>query len=162
MPQLDWTTFLSQAFWLLISFCALWFLLANFITPKLANVVEQRKRKIDDYVQKADALNAAAQDSLDKYNKTLANAKAVAEKQLSDGKAELKAQLSAAENQMAQILNQKIADNELLLASEKKDTLMQIENISQDLAYSVLQKLGFVKISRQDIAAVVQKEKDNG
>ena len=63
---------------------------------------------------------------------------------------------------MAQILNQKIADNELLLASEKKDTLMQIENISQDLAYSVLQKLGFVKISRQDIAAVVQKEKDNG
>ena len=162
MPQLDWSTFVSQAFWLLVCFCALWFLLSKLVTPKLADVIEQRKRKIDDYIQKADALNSAAKISLNKYNETLANAKADAEKKLGDGRLELKAKLAETEQNMTAELNKKIADNEFLLASEKKDTMLQIENISQDLAYSILQKLGFAGISRQDIANVAQREKNNG
>lgn len=162
MPQLDWSTFLSQAFWLIVCFCTLWFLLSEFVMPKLANVIEQRKRKIDDYVQKADALSAAANASLNKYNETLATAKAEAEKKLNDGKIEIKNQLSETERKMTAELNQKIADNEFLLASEKKDTMLQIENIAQDLAYNILQKLGFVNISQHDVAMISQKEKENG
>lgn len=162
MPQLDWSTFVSQAFWLLVCFCTLWFLLSKLVTPKLADVIEQRKRKIDDYIQKADAFNSAAKVSLNKYNETLANAKADAEKKLGDGRLELKAKLAETEQNMTAELNKKIADNEFLLASEKKDTMLQIENISQDLAYSILQKLGFAGISRQDIANVAQREKNNG
>lgn len=162
MPQLDWSTFASQAFWLIVCFCALWGLLAHLVTPKLADVIEQRKRKIADYVQKAEAFNAAAKDSLNKYNETLAEAKAKAEKQLSDGRYELKKQLEAKNRQMTEQLNQKIADNEFVLASEKKATLLQIEDISEDLAYSILQKLGFANISRQDVARVAVKGKENG
>jgi F-type H+-transporting ATPase subunit b len=130
--------------------------------PKLTDVIEQRKRKIDDYVQKADALSAAAKASLNKYNETLASAKANAEQKLNNGKVELKNQLSEKEQKMTEELNKKIADNEFLLASEKKDTMLQIENIAQDLAYNILQKLGFANISHQDIAAIAQKEKENG
>ena len=57
---------------------------------------------------------------------------------------------------------QKIADSELALAKEKKETLQQIEVISQDLAYAVLQKIGFTEISRQNIAQIAQEEKNNG
>ena len=162
MPQLDWSTFVSQAFWLVVCFCALWVILAYGILPKLAEVVEQRKRKITDYIQKADSLSAAAKESLDKYNKTLAAAKEHAERQLSDGRIKIKQQLEATNRQMTAQLNKKIADNEFLLASEKKETLLQIENISQDLAYDILQKLGFSHISRQDVAQVALKEKENG
>ena len=56
-------------------------------------------------------------------------------------------------------LNRKIADNEFLLAKEKKNTLQQIENISEDLAFEIVQKLGFSNITRQDIALTAQKEK---
>ena len=162
MPQLDWSTFISQAFWLLVCFCTLWFLLSRFIMPKLADIIEQRKRKIDDYVQKADALSTAAKTSLNKYTETLASAKADAEEKLNNGKVELKNQLSETERKMTAELNQKIADNEFLLASEKKDTMLHIENIAQDLAYNILQKLGFTNISHQDVAVIAQKEKDNG
>ncbi|MBQ9034496.1 MAG: hypothetical protein IJ099_00865 [Alphaproteobacteria bacterium] len=162
MPQLDWSTFVSQAFWLIVCFCALWAMLAFWIMPKLANVVEQRKRKIVDYVQKADFFNTAAKNSLNKYNETLAAAKAQAERQLSDGRAELKKQLESTNRQMTEQLNKKIADNEFLLASEKNETLLQIEDISQELAYSILQKLGFLNISREEVAKVALKEKNNG
>jgi F-type H+-transporting ATPase subunit b len=162
MPQLDWSTFVSQAFWLIVCFCALWAMLAFLVMPKLANVVELRKRKIVDYVQKADSFNTAAKNSLNKYNETLAAAKAQAEQQLSDGRAELKKQLESTNRQMTEQLNKKIADNEFLLASEKNETLLQIEDISQELAYSILQKLGFLNISREEVAKVALKEKNNG
>ena len=159
MPQLDWSTFLSQAFWLIVCFCALWAALSVLVMPKIADVVEQRKRKIDDYIQKADQLNAQAKDSLDKYNQTLATAKAEAEQELKNGRAELRAQLTETERNMTAEINQRIADKEFLLAKEKKDTMQQIEGISQNLAYDILQKLGFSAISKQDVARVAQEEK---
>ena len=162
MPQLDWSTYLSQAFWLLVCFCALWILLANLVTPKLADVIEQRKRKINDYVEKAEQLNRQAQNSLLKYQQTLAEAQAQAQKQLDIGRAELKAKLDAKAAKMTKEINQKIADSELDLATEKQETLQQIEAISQDLAYHIVQKLGFNNISKKDIALIALEEKDNG
>ena len=162
MPQLDWSTYLSQAFWLLVCFCALWILLANLVTPKLADVIEQRKRKINDYVEKAEQLNRQAQNSLLKYQQPLAEAQAQAQKQLDIGRAELKAKLDAKAAKMTKEINQKIADSELVLATEKQETLQQIEAISQDLAYHIVQKLGFNNISKKDIALIALEEKDNG
>ncbi len=162
MPQLDWSTYLSQAFWLLVCFCALWILLANLVTPKLADVIEQRKRKINDYVEKAEQLNRQAQNSLLKYQQTLAEAQAQAQKQLDIGRAELKAKLDAKAAKMTKEINQKIADSELVLATEKQETLQQIEAISQDLAYHIVQKLGFSNISKKDIVLIALEEKDNG
>lgn len=162
MPQLDWSTYISQAFWLLVCFCSLWFLLSVLVTPKLADVIEQRKRKINDYVQKADELNLRAQKSLEKYNQTLIAAQNEAKQKLDAGRNELKNKLDAKTQKMAADINQKIADSELALAKEKKETLQQIEVISQDLAYAVLQKIGFTEISRQNIAQIAQEEKNNG
>ena len=57
MPQLETSTYLSQFFWLITSFLTLWFFMAWFIIPKIEEVMEQRRRKIDDYVQKAEKIN---------------------------------------------------------------------------------------------------------
>ncbi|MBQ8670974.1 MAG: hypothetical protein IJ525_00445 [Alphaproteobacteria bacterium] len=157
MPQLDFATYLSQAFWLIVCFCFLWAVLANFITPKIADIQEQRKRKIDDFIQKADKLNKQAQKSLDKYNNALNEAKNVAEKQIEAGKSELKNYLDEAERKSAIKLGKKIADSELLVAKEKKETMQQIEIIAQDLSFDIVQKLGFSHISKQDIANISKK-----
>ncbi len=162
MPQLELSSYISQMFWLLLSFCVLWFLLSTFIVPKLADVVEQRKRKINEYVQRADALNAQAQNSLEKYNETISLAQKQAEESKNKSKEELKAYLQKTEADMSERLNKKIADNEFLLATEKNNTLQQIEVIAQDLAYQIVQKLGFANISKQDIAALTHKDKANG
>ena len=162
MPQLELSSYISQMFWLLLSFCVLWFLLSTFIVPKLADVVEQRKRKINEYVQRADALNAQAQNSLEKYNETISLAQKQAEESKNKSKEELKAYLQKTEADMSERLNKKIADNEFLLATEKNNTLQQIEVIAQDLAYQIVQKLGFANISKRDIAALTHKDKANG
>ena len=158
MPQLDPSSYISQVFWLLVSFCLLWFLLAYFVMPKIADVVEQRKRKIDEYIQKADALNLQAKASLERYHDTLAEAEETAQKEIAAGKKQLKEYLHNAESKLAKELNQKIADNEFTLAREKRETLQQIEFIAQDLAYEIVHKLGFKQISRAEIAQIALKD----
>ena len=49
-----------------------------------------------------------------------------------------------------------------MLATEKNTTLQQIEVIAEDLAYQIVQKLGFNNISKQDIANLAQEEKLHG
>ena len=75
MPQLDLSTYASQAFWMILSFSVLWILLSVFVTPKITDILEQRKRKMDDYIRKAEKLNQQAKLSLEKYEKALNDAK---------------------------------------------------------------------------------------
>ena len=94
---------------------------------------------------------------MDKYNNALNEAKNVAEKQIEAGKSELKNYLDEAERKSAIKLGKKIADSELLVAKEKKETMQQIEIIAQDLSFDIVQKLGFSHISKQDIANISKK-----
>ncbi len=162
LPQLDLSTYSTQIFWMLLCFSLLWILMSVFVTPKIADVVEQRKRKINEYIQKADKLNNQAKEALDRYNETMAQAEKKAEQEIEKERSELKTYLKDTENNMSAQLNKKIADNEFNLAKEKKNTLMQIETIAEDLAFEIVQKLGFSTISRQNISEIAHKDKING
>lgn len=151
MPQLDLSTFASQAFWMVLSFCLLWILLSIFVTPKIADVLEQRKRKIDDYIRKAEKLNQQAKASLAKYEQALNEAKQKAAASIAENQKESASFLVAEEKLLNEHLNKQIADSEFKLATEKKETLLQIESLSQNLAFEIVQKLGFTNISKKDI-----------
>lgn len=151
MPQLDLSTFASQAFWMVLSFCLLWILLSIFVTPKIADVLEQRKRKIDDYIRKAEKLNQQAKASLAKYEQALNEAKQKAAASIAENQKESASFLVAEEKLLNERLNKQIADSEFKLATEKKETLLQIESLSQNLAFEIVQKLGFTNISKKDI-----------
>lgn len=151
MPQLDLSTFASQAFWMVLSFCLLWILLSIFVTPKIADVLEQRKRKIDDYIRKAEKLNQQAKASLVKYEQALNEAKQKAAASIAENQKESASFLAAEEKLLNERLNKQIADSEFKLATEKKETMLQIESLSQNLAFEIVQKLGFTNISKKDI-----------
>ncbi len=161
MPQLDLSTFASQAFWMVLCFSLLWIMLSIFITPKITDVLEQRKRKIDDYIRKAEKLNQQAKTSLEKYEQALNEAKIKASADIAANQKESAAFLAAEEKMLNERLNKQIADSEFKLATEKKETLQQIESLSQNLAFEIVQKLGFTQISKEDIAnAAAQKGND--
>ncbi len=161
MPQLDLSTFASQAFWMVLCFSLLWIMLSIFITPKITDVLEQRKRKIDDYIRKAEKLNQQAKTSLEKYEQALNEAKIKASADIAANQKESADFLAAEEKMLNERLNKQIADSEFKLATEKKETLQQIESLSQNLAFEIVQKLGFTQISKEDIAnAAAQKGND--
>lgn len=158
MPQLDLSTYASQAFWMVLCFSLLWLLLSIFITPKIADVLEQRKRKIDDYIRKAEKLNQQAKASLEKYEQTLNEAKAKAAADIAANQKESAAFLAEEERLLNERLSKQIADSEFKLAKEKKETMQQIQNLSQNLAFDIVQKLGFAQITENDVEAVAAQK----
>ena len=71
MPQLDVSTYSSQLFWLVICFFSMYFIMAKLIIPRIADIMEQRQNKIDDYISRADEVKRQAEESLEKYRSAL-------------------------------------------------------------------------------------------
>ena len=141
MPQLDTSTYLSQFFWLITSFLSLWFFMAWFIIPKIEEVMEQRRRKIDDFVQKAEKINKQALVSLNKYEKALAKAKSEAQTAIEQNKKHLEETVINRHTEIEELLNKKIADTEFMLAKERQETISAIDEISFKIAEQILIKL---------------------
>ena len=99
MPQLDTSSFTSQLFWLIICFFSMMFIMSKFIIPKISEIMEQRQRKIDSYLNKAADFKQQAEAALLKYQDALAKATAKADKSLADTKTEMEQLISNRQNE---------------------------------------------------------------
>lgn len=155
MPQLETSTFLSQIFWLLITFFSLWFMMSWFIIPRIEEIIEQRRQKIDSYIQKAEKINKLALQSLEKYEKSLQKAKQEAEERIAQNKAELSQSIAEKHAEIEDILNRKIADNEYMLAKERIDTLSAINDISLSLASEIISRLDIEPVDKEKLKMTI-------
>ena len=75
MPQLDSSSFISQIFWLFISFGLLYLLIAKFVFPSTSFVLFSRSKKIDDDLKLAQDLNEEAENIKKECDNLLQEAK---------------------------------------------------------------------------------------
>lgn len=142
MPQLDSSSFVSQIFWLTITFLILWFVMSFFIVPRIAEIIDERQKKIDTDVQKAEKVNQKALQILNRYEAMVEKANETINKELSEKKAQIEASAELKKAEISQYLSQKIADNETLIKKEREETLKAVNDISAQTAELILQKLG--------------------
>lgn len=159
MPQLEISTYLTQIFWVLITFISFWLIMDKVIIPRIAEQIEARKRKYDDFILKAEEINKKAIASLEQYEKVLAAAKSKASEEISRNEAELKRFIVEREESINQQLKEKVAENEAMLQREKEETFKKIEELAETTALSVLEKLGIDSISITDIKNAVENKK---
>ena len=67
LPQLDYSTYASQIFWLTLTFVALYFFLASIVIPKLGGIIEERQAKIKNDLDEAQKLQKEAESTQKKY-----------------------------------------------------------------------------------------------
>ena len=79
MPQLDVTSYLPQLVWLAISFVALYFLMAKLALPRIADVLEERSKRREDNLARAEELQAEAEAAAEAYERVLAEARGTAQ-----------------------------------------------------------------------------------
>jgi len=145
MPQLDSSSFISQIFWLTVTFLTLWFVMSLFIIPRIAEIIDERRQKIETNIQKAERLNKQAMLSLERYEQSIEQAKKDIDDRISAEKEQLEASFELKKAEVNQYLNQKIADNETIIKKEREETLKEVHRISEDIAELILQKLGIAQ-----------------
>ena len=157
MPQLNPTWFLSQFFWLCICFFTMLFLMSKIFIPKIKDILEQRQRKIDDYLVKAHQIKEQAEEALKKYQDALAQASAEANEALENSRKEMNAYILKKQDELNAKLNARIADGEAQIKKARENAVKEMTNISQDWALDIVAKLDLSKIDADDIKNGIKK-----
>jgi len=160
MPQLEISTYITQIFWLLTTFMSLWFVMDKVVIPRIAEKIEARKRKYDDFIRKAEEINQEALNTLKQYESKLAMAKSKASEQIAQNERIIKEIIAAKEDEINQQLKQKMAESEKLLSAERAEIMERIEAMSKETAYMISNKLDLTFITKADIdEAFTEKDK---
>ena len=96
LPQLDFTTFGNQIFWLLVTLVVIYFVLSRIALPRIAAVLAERQGAITIDLAAAEDLKVKAVEAEQAYLKALADARTEAQTIVGQAKAEIKAELDAA------------------------------------------------------------------
>lgn len=157
MPQLDPTWYVSQLFWLCVCFFTMLFIMGKIIAPRIADILAQRQRKIDDYLVKAHQIKEQAEESLQKYHEALAKATAEADDALAQTHRELADYISKKQDDLAKKLNAKISEGEAQINAQKELALKEVYKIAEVLAVDVVEKMGLKQISSQNLKDSLKK-----
>lgn len=161
MPQLDFSIFPSQFFWLCVSFFLMLFIMSKFIIPKTAEMINLRKAKIDADLEAAAELKKKVEKTLEKYNLALKKATDEANVSLQKTREDLADTIERRQAELSAELNREIVAGEKKINAAKQKALDGIEDMVAELAPLVLQKLGVVKVSAKEIQTALQSGKEN-
>jgi F-type H+-transporting ATPase subunit b len=159
MPQLDFSVFPSQFFWLVVNFLLMLFIMSKFIIPKTAEMINLRKEKIDGDLEKAAEIKKKVEEMVEKYNEALKNANLKANISLQKTKDELNETIIRRQEDLSAKINAEIEAGEEKIANSKIKALQKIEETSAELAIDVLEKLGFGGIKIKDAKIALMKLK---
>ena len=161
MPQLDISTFTSQLFWLCVCFFSMLFIMSKIIVPKIADIMDQRQRKIDGYLNKAHTLTLEAEEALKKYQDALADATREAGLAIAQTQNELAGYMQQKQDELNLKLQKKIEQGEAEINKNKEEALTKVKEVSEDLALEIVNKIGLSVIKPKDIKEAVKNVRIN-
>ena len=157
MPQLNPEFFISQIFWLLITFSFLLFFLWKISLPRISKVLEKRENKINNDIEIAKKLQAEAELIQNEIDKQLSNARDQANNIIKESTRNLKnitaIELAKVDNE----LSKKIDESSVIIGHNKKESIKNISNQIFEITKLALSKLSSVPVNDKEINDYVTK-----
>ena len=155
MPQLDPTYWASQAFWLILTFTVLYISIAKLYLPKIKNNLDDRERKIKEDLDSANKFKELSELKLKEYEKILENSKKEVIKIHLDSKNKLDKDIQTKKDMMDKEIETEITKAQQEINELKKNSILDIQNISKDLASNIIENISGDKLNESSIKATV-------
>jgi len=155
MPQLDPTYWASQAFWLILTFTVLYISIAKLYLPKIKNNLDDRENKIKDDLDAANKFKDLSELKLKEYEKILENSKKEVIKIHLDSKNKLDKDIQTKKDVMDKEIETEITKAQQEINELKKNSILDIQNISKDLASNIVENISGDKLNESSIKATV-------
>ena len=155
MPQLNPEFWVSQIFWLTLTFGILYIVLSKLILPKISTNLELRKSQIQENIEAADKQRKDSESKLKEYEDIVLKSKleaksifqATREKALKD----INSKREILENQ----INEEIKKAEKEIDNLKKTAPDKINKIAIDTSSEILKSLIGAEVNNSSISAIV-------
>jgi F-type H+-transporting ATPase subunit b len=157
LPQLDFTTYAPQLFWLAVIFVVLYVLMQWLALPQVARAIEARRHRIDDDLARAQHMKAEAEAVIAAYEKALAAARAQAQLTMKETGDRLAAEAATRQHQLAEALAERLREAERRIAAAREQALAEIRGVAVDVAQSIAEKLTGVAAAAPAVTAAVDR-----
>ncbi|MFN3938213.1 MAG: F0F1 ATP synthase subunit B' [Gemmobacter sp.] len=154
MPQLDFSTWPNQIFWLVIALGAIYLILTRVALPRIGMVLAERKGTITNDLAAAEELKQKARQAEEAYNKALADARAEAARIVAEARAEIQADLDAATARADAEIAARAAESERRIAEIRAGAMESVSEVARDVARELVAQLGGKADARSVNAAV--------
>lgn len=141
MPQFNPEFFPSQLFWLAISFLLLYWLMSRVALPRIGEVIEERRDRIQRDIDSAEQAKRETEKALAGYEKALADARGRASGLAKETREKLAAEVDAEKTRVEAQVQAKIAEAEKSIAATKTKAMASIGEIATDIAGAAVGKL---------------------
>ena len=140
-PPFATDTFASQLLWFAITFGLLYYLMAKVALPRVAGVLEDRRRKLAQDLEEAHRLKAESEAAAEAHEKSLAEArnraKAIAQETRNSLAAESETKRKAVEAE----LGAKLTEAEATIRARTAEAMGNVRGIAADTATAIVERL---------------------
>ena len=154
MPQLDFSTFLPQIFWLFISRSFLYIVLSRYALPRVSDVIEERKDIIAQDIDSAKEYSEESEKAIEELNLKLSEAKTSSQNLINKSIQDIKEDSEIKKSSLIKEINNEISEAEGEIKEKKETALAEISSISESLAIEMLESLSVGEIDKGKIAAL--------
>lgn len=159
MPQLDFSTFPNQIFWLLVALVAIYLLLTRVALPRIGAVLAERKGTITNDLAAAEELKQKAKEAELAANQALADARAEAARLIAAAKAEVQVDLDKAAAKAEAEIAARAAESDARIAEIRASAIESVTEVAKDTAKELVAALGGKADARSVAAAVTARMK---
>lgn len=156
MPQLEFSTWISQIFWLIIFFAMMYTLMTIFVVPRMQSIFARREQKIAGDLKRAEELRIEAESILNDYNEQLQVTKQETEEIILNAKNNA---LKIHDEKIAEFNEENIALTEIAIENIKKskqEAMDNLDKIVSDIATDSIDKIIGVKVSKKEIEKTIK------
>ena len=157
MPQLDFSTFLPQIFWLFISLSFLYIVLSRYALPRVSDVIEERKDIIAQDIDSAKKFSSETELAIEELNMKLSEAKINSQSLMNDSLQEIKVSNEEKKAILLKEINDDIVAAEAKILEKKEESLGEISSVSEDIAIAMLENLSIGEIDKEKVISLSRK-----
>ena len=139
LPQLDFTTFPSQIFWLAVTCVVLFHLMNKVALPRISSVLEERADAIADDLDRAEDFRRKAAEAEASYAEALADARTKAQGIAAETRAEIQREVDAALAKADAEIGARAAESEQRIREIRDSALAAVEEVANDTAGAIVE-----------------------
>ena len=164
MPQLNPEFWVSQIFWLIITFGILYIVLSKFILPKISSNLELRKSQIQENIETAEKQREISEVKLKEYDEIILKSKLEAKNIFKNAREKIIKDINLKKETLDKQIDEEISNAEEEIKTLKRDATDKINKIAIETSSDLLKKLIGTEINNSSISAIVddlsKKNKD--
>ena len=155
MPQLNPEFWISQVFWLVLTFGILYGVLSKLILPKISANLESRKSRIQENIEAAERQREDSENKIKEYEDIIDKSKIEAKNIFKETRERAVKEINTKKENLEKQLDEEIKKAEKEINILKKSAPEKINKIAIDTSSEILKNLIGAEVNNSSISAIV-------